>query len=204
MSPKLKSIGVSYLKSPNNKLYDGKERFDLLRSNIYFYDLLKVYYGAVQVFIGAIMARRQSEICSLIVGECIDEDTNSLIFKQSKSTKGMFGTRNSLYLPIDPLGIEMIKNLERLHINRKGDLLFSIPTIKNMFSFNSTVSNTTYSENIDFFIDYINPDLIDGKRYYIRQHQLRRFFAMSFFWGSGFGSLDTLRWFLGHTDVQHL
>lgn len=204
LSPKLKSIGVSYLKSPNNKLYDGKERFDLLRSNIYFYDLLKVYYGAVQVFIGAIMARRQSEICSLIIGECIDEHTNSLIFKQSKSTKGMFGTRNALYLPIDPLGIEMIKNLERLHINRKGDLLFLIPTIKNIFSFNSTVSNTTYSENIDFFIDYINPDLVDGKRYYIRQHQLRRFFAMSFFWGSGFGSLDTLRWFLGHTDVQHV
>lgn len=27
---------------------------------------------------------------------------------------------------------------------------------------------------------------------------------MCFFWGSGFGSLDTLRWFLGHTDVQHV
>ena len=38
----------------------------------------------------------------------------------------------------------------------------------------------------------------------MRQHQLRRFFAMAFFWGNGFGSMDTLRWFLGHTDVQHL
>ena len=27
---------------------------------------------------------------------------------------------------------------------------------------------------------------------------------MAFFWGNGFGSMDTLRWFLGHTDVQHL
>lgn len=204
LSPNLKNIGVNYFKSMNNKLYDGKERYETLRSNLYFYDLLKVYYGAVQVFIGAIMARRQSELCSLIVGECIDEKTNSLMFKQSKSTKGLFGTKNHLYLPIDPLGIEMIKNLERLHINRKGELLFLIPTIKNPFSFNDTVSNTTYSENIDFFIDYINPELIDGKRYYIRQHQLRRFFAMCFFWGSGFGSLDTLRWFLGHTDVQHV
>lgn len=204
LSPNLKNIGVNYFKSMNNKLYDGKERYETLRSNLYFYDLLKVYYGAVQVFIGAIMARRQSELCSLIVGECIDEKTNSLMFKQSKSTKGLFGTKNHLYLPIDPLGIEMIKSLERLHINRKGELLFLIPTIKNPFSFNDTVSNTTYSENIDFFIDYINPELIDGKRYYIRQHQLRRFFAMCFFWGSGFGSLDTLRWFLGHTDVQHV
>ena len=46
--------------------------------------------------------------------------------------------------------------------------------------------------------------LKDGKRYYIRAHQLRRFFALSFFWGSGFGGMDTLRWFMGHTDVEHL
>ena len=27
---------------------------------------------------------------------------------------------------------------------------------------------------------------------------------MLFFWGNSFGGLDTLRWFLGHTDVEHL
>lgn len=27
---------------------------------------------------------------------------------------------------------------------------------------------------------------------------------MLFFWGGGFGGMDTLRWFLGHTDVAHL
>ncbi len=204
LTPNLKELGVKSIKSLDNKLYDGKERFATLRENTYFYDLLKVYYGAVQVVIGALMARRQSELASLKVGECIDENTSSLIFKQSKSTKGIFGTKNTLYLPIDNLGIEMIKNLEKIHINRKGETLFSIPSVKNIFSFNTSVSNTTYSENIDFFIDYIEGELKDGKRYYIRQHQLRRFFAMSFFWGSGFGSLDTLRWFLGHTDVQHV
>lgn len=204
LTPNLKNFGVKTIKSLDNKLYNGKERFNILRENIYFYDLLKVYYGAVQVVIGALMARRQSELASLKVGECIDENTSSLIFKQSKSTKGIFGIKNTLYLPIDKLGIEMIKNLEKIHINRKGESLFSIPSIKNIFSFNTSVSNTTYSENIDFFIDYIQGELKDGKRYYIRQHQLRRFFAMCFFWGSGFGSLDTLRWFMGHTDVEHV
>lgn len=204
LTPNLKTFGVKSIKSLDNKLYDGKERFNTLRQNTYFYDLLKVYFGAVQVVIGALMARRQSELASLKVGECIDENTSSLIFKQSKSTKGIFGTKNTLYLPIDKLGIEMIKNLEKIHINRKGESLFSIPSIKNIFAFNTSVSNTTYSENIDFFIDYIQGELKDGKRYYIRQHQLRRFFAMCFFWGSGFGSLDTLRWFMGHTNVEHV
>ncbi|CAI1531505.1 Uncharacterised protein [Serratia quinivorans] len=27
---------------------------------------------------------------------------------------------------------------------------------------------------------------------------------MTFFWGSGFGGLDTLRWFLGHTNIEHV
>ena len=204
LTPNLKKFGVKSIKSLDNKLYDGKERFNTLRQNTYFYDLLKVYFGSVQVVIGALMARRQSELASLKVGECIDENTSSLIFKQFKSTKGIFGTKNTLYLPIDKLGIEMIKNLEKIHINRKGESLFSIPSIKNIFAFNTSVTNTTYSENIDFFIDYIQGELKDGKRYYIRQHQLRRFFAMCFFWGSGFGSLDTLRWFMGHTNVEHV
>jgi hypothetical protein len=43
-----------------------------------------------------------------------------------------------------------------------------------------------------------------GRRYYIRTHQMRRFFAMTFFWAGGFGGLDTLRWFLGHTNVEHV
>jgi hypothetical protein len=27
---------------------------------------------------------------------------------------------------------------------------------------------------------------------------------MMFFWGNSFGGLETLRWFLGHTDTEHL
>ena len=197
-------MGVSALKSPDNKVYNGKERFTLLRDNKYFYDLIKVYYGCVQIVIGSLMARRQSELASLTVGQCIDENTSSLVFKQSKSSNGIFGTKNTLYLPIDKLGIEMIKNIEKIHISEKGLPLFSLPQIKNIFTFKKSLDNTSYSENIDFFIDYIQGKSVNGKRFYIRQHQLRRFFAMCFFWGSGFGSLDTLRWFLGHTNVEHV
>ena len=58
---------------------------------------------------------------------------------------------------------------------------------------------------MDFFCDYFQTPLdSEGHRYYIRQHQLRRFFAMLFFWGSAFGGMDTLRWFLGHRDISHL
>jgi len=195
-------IGVRKLK-PVSLKYEN--RFTELRSNIYFYDLLKSYYGAVQIVVGILMARRQSELCSLISGECLDKINNQLIFKQSKSTKNVFGKKNTLYLPIDNLGIEMIENLEKMHsvVGIKMPL-FSMPSFKDISKFNKTLDNTTYSENIDHFIDYTNLETVNGKRHYIRQHQFRRFFAMTFFWGSGFGSLDTLRWFMGHTDVEHV
>ncbi len=63
--------------------------------------------------------------------------------------------------------------------------------------------------NLNLFCDYFETKTVEIRsdhmhRYYIRQHQLRRFFAMAFFWGSGYDGLDTLRWFLGHTDAEHL
>ena len=58
----------------------GTNRFKEMRENKSFYFILRAYYGATQFVSGAIMARRQSELASLRVGECIDENTSSLIF----------------------------------------------------------------------------------------------------------------------------
>lgn len=62
---------------------------------------------------------------------------------------------------------------------------------------------------MDAFCDYFETEVVQYekncvRRYYIRQHQLRRFFAMLFFWSKGFDGLDTLRHFLAHTDTEHL
>jgi hypothetical protein len=201
LTPKLKQLGVTELKMET----PVPERFIILRKNYYFFDLLKVYYGAVQFVTGALMARRQSELAGLIANECIDDINNVLLFKRSKSTKGLFGTRDMLALPIDPLVIGMIRNLEKIHTVIGGkNKLFAMPSLVNPTKIKEDTSGNYYGQNLDLFMDYIEAPLIEGKRLYIRQHQLRRFFAMAFFWGSGFGSMDTLRWFMGHTDVQHL
>jgi hypothetical protein len=201
LSTKMIEMGVKELKSD----YTVDSKFELLRCNSCLLDLLKVYYGVVQFVVGALMARRQSELTSLIAGECIDEVNGVMLFKRSKSTKGLFGTKDTLALPIDSLAIDMIKNLEKIHKAIGGEnKLFATPSFLNPTVIKSTSEGGYYSENLDLFFDYIEAPLIEGKRLYIRQHQLRRFFAMSFFWSSGFGSMDTLRWFMGHTDIQHL
>lgn len=177
-----------------------------LRNHDSLYHSLKIYYGCVQFVVGAIMARRRTELCNLKALECIDEHGKYLIFKRAKSSKNTFGLRDKIKLPIDDLCIEMIKNLQKIHIACDSDgYLFSMP-LNNKFDQISVneLTKASYDEKLDMLFDYLEAPVIDGKRMYIRQHQLRRFFAMAFFWKGGFGSLDTLRWFLAHMDISHV
>src|SRR5579875_302826 len=157
------------------------------------------------------MARRQSELISLKANQSIDYINKTLFFKRSKSTKNVFGVKDTIELPIDEMALDMLKNLEKFqdilikyaHLEKYTNI-FSTIKYNNPLKINQRLKEDLYNDNLDVFFDYIEMDSENDARYYIRQHQLRRFFAMSFFWGNGFGGMDTLRWFLGHTDVQHL
>lgn len=188
---------ISFGKNPENY-------FSRIRNHESDYHLLRIYYGAVQFVIGALMARRQSELQNLKAFECLDETNAFLLFNRAKSTKGLHGFRDIYKLPVDELVVSMIKNLQKIHIacNHNG-FLFNVPN-PSTHKIPATNDRDQYNNRLDMFFDYIEAPVIDNKRLYIRQHQLRRFFSMSFFWGSGYGSLDTLRWFLGHTDVKHV
>ena len=101
------------------------------------------------------------------------------------------------------------KKLIELGIVRKKDLaLFNNIVSRGDYSVRKTDRNT-YNGHLDSVCDYFEVDLVrydngEYRRIYIRQHQLRRFFAMCFFWSSKYDGLDTLRWMLGHTDLEHL
>ncbi len=189
----------------------GINRFKEMRDNKSFYFILRAYYGATQFITGAIMARRQSEIISLKASESIDHINKVMIFKRSKSTKNIFGVKDTIELPIDEIALEMIANIEKIqntlldykYLDKNTHLFLPI-SYNSPLTLPKTLNASNYNDSLDIFYDYVEVDCENNKRYYMRQHQLRRFFAMAFFWGSGFGSMDTLRWFLGHTDVQHL
>ncbi|MDI6976229.1 hypothetical protein [Serratia sp. Se-RSBMAAmG] len=188
---------ISFGKNPENY-------FSRIRNHESDHHLLRIYYGAVQFVIGALMARRQSELQNLKAFECLDQTNTFLLFNRAKSTKGLHGFRDIYKLPVDEVVVDMIKKLQKIHMacNHHG-FLFNVPN-PSTHKIPLTHDRDQYNNRLDMFFDYIEAPLIDNKRLYIRQHQLRRFFAMSFFWGSGYGSLNTLRWFLGHTDVKHV
>lgn len=221
LHPKIRAMGVRVWNLgfhmnniERNTIHSDKPRpssndyFERLRKNEGLHELLRVFYGAVQLCVGVLMARRQGELKDLICGSALDQGKTFLLFFNRKS--GVGGMRNREARPIPPIAVKLIELLQNFHdrlveigVSNEKSKIFSYPN----FHFGKPImlSSTQYNDSLDIFCDYIEiPQNVNGKRYYIRQHQLRRFFAMMFFWGNSFGGMDTLRWFLGHTDIEHL
>lgn len=219
LDPKIQAMGVRTwnlrtLISPfesrhgHSARLTSTEYFQRLRNNEGLFEVLRILFGAIQFSTGTLVARRQAELLGLIAGRSVDLEKRNLIFDNGKS--GIGDIREKEARPIPPVAVKMIDLLEHFHkrlqdigaSNRQVEL-FSYP---NMHTGVPGPANTKkYNSNLDLFCDYFETGLNDkGERYYMRQHQLRRFFAMLFFWGNSFGGMETLRWFLGHTDIEHL
>jgi hypothetical protein len=155
------------------------------------------------------MARRSGELIDLVAGRCLDISERYLVFANRKS--GFGGLRETEARPVPKIVVRFIKLMERLQSEMIA--LGSLEATTNLLSPPRKVGSPglavltpgRYGEALDLFCDWAETPLdSDGKRYYVRQHQLRRFFVLLFFWGGGFGGMDCLRWFLGQTDIQHL
>ncbi|MFM2621784.1 integrase [Vibrio owensii] len=200
-----------------------EKRHEMIRANESLLELFSVLQGAIQVLVGALMARRQDELIKLKSHGNLSPNLNpfskegskteySLIFKVKKT--GSQGVNASIERPI-PLSIaKFIWQLEQFNIKAselnlaKGKLsLFNHLNLRQCQL--SQVQHRTYNAHLDALCDYVETDLVEYdngeyRRNYVRQHQLRRFFAMAFFWSKGFDGMDTLRWMLVHSDLEHL
>ena len=190
---------------------DANAHFVNLRSNSGLLELIAVYIGGVQLATGILVARRASELYSLPARDCLDVTQTYLVFKNAKSTRHLFGYRRVEARPIEPIAADMIKTLIRMQkiLKRLGYIkdfqsLFSTPSLKGAATLTNS-SRYLYDRNLDLFCDYFEtPVNSDGQRHYLRQHQMRRFFAMLFFYCGSFAKLDTLQWMLGHADPTHV
>lgn len=218
---KLVTLGVSRLslvfKSTNDGTFYGNVKgtqnayFENLRANRGFYELFSVYLGCVQLTVGILMARRVSELYGLNAQDCLDETEEWLLFRNAKSTRHLFGMRRREARPIEPVAADMIKTLiwmqkvlHRIGYIPKLQTLFAMPSLKGAASLTDS-SAYMYNRNMDTFCDYFETPLTaKGERHYFRQHQLRRFFAMLFFYCGSFAKLDTLQWMLGHADPKQV
>tara|TARA_Y100000588_G_C14280080_1_gene936621 strand:- start:7883 stop:10291 length:2409 start_codon:yes stop_codon:yes gene_type:complete len=201
---------------------EGTERrHERIRANESLFELFSVLQGSMQILVGVLMARRQDELIKLKshgnlspnLNPFAEDDTEyNLIFKVKKT--GSRGENTTVERPIPSSIAKFIWQLEQFNIKAselnlvKGRLsLFNNLDSKNCNL--SSVIHRTYNAHLDALCDYVETDLVqydNGERCrnYVRQHQLRRFFAMAFFWSKGSDGMDALRWMLAHSDLEHL
>lgn len=181
------------------------EYFISLRQNHGLVELLSVLMGCVQFVLGVTSARRQAELTDLIRGKGFDAKSQYLIFDNRKSGTQEF--REQEFRPIPAIAVEMLERLtdfqnELVKITEdKCDKLIARPG----YSLRLIDGVTAFNESFDVFCDYFETTVdAKGERIYYRQHQLRRFFCIVFFWAYKYCDQDALRWFLGHNNLEHL
>jgi len=206
----LLDLGVSqWTVQPPGSYMPAENYYRDLRENKGLYELTRVFYGTAEMTVGALSARRIGELLDLTPGRSIDESGTRLIFENRKS--GIGGLRDQIARPLPPVAITMLRQFERLQVGLQARGL--IDQLHPLFCYPIALGSGhlgvltpgSYNDSLDLMCDYFETPTDDlGRRIYIRQHQLRRWFAMLFFWSNSFGGVDTLRWFLGHTDMEHL
>lgn len=200
----LRRLGITKFENIESTAEDF---FAELRRGSSLYQMLQVLLGAIVILVNTLMARRASELLGLTRDSIVkDGDYFFLRFDLGKANIGEL--RKRVLRPLPELGAEALGLLAELS-ERLSDLGYvSSSTLLQRFTWkraNFTPYGTSKSSAqwmrlcLDRFCDYFEMGTDEnGARYYIRSHQLRRNFAMLFYWQGSFGGIHVLRYFLGH------
>jgi hypothetical protein len=203
------------------------DKYNAIRNNESLFELYGVLIGSCQYLTGIISARRQDELVSLESSGNLSPNKNpfeegnenieyNLIFKLKKSGNG--GKLSTNKIIERPITTSLAKTIWRLEAFNEAAISQGVVKGKTLGLFNNLDARrchiskpdvNTFNTHLDLICDYFEIPLVkmnngELRRQYVRQHQLRRFFALLFFWQKRFQGLEALRWMLGHTDMSHL
>jgi hypothetical protein len=203
------------------------DKYNAIRNNESLFELYGVLIGSCQYLTGIISARRQDELVSLASSGNLSPNKNpfeegneyleyNLIFKLKKSGNG--GKLSTNKIIERPITTSLAKIIWRLEAFNEAAISQGLVKGKTLGLFNNLYTRMcnvtkpkvkTFNAHLDSICDYFEIPLVkmsngELRRQYVRQHQLRRFFALLFFWQKRFQGLEALRWMLGHTDMSHL
>lgn len=178
------------------------EYFSGLRRNEGLVELARLIIGSVVHCIGPMTGRRSVELIRIPVRGALDSSRTNLVFLNAKT--GVLGHKQKEERPVPQLSVDAIGLCEKLH-DELGTLdtgrLLDVPGATCM----RPASKTSLYVAMDTFADYFEVACdTQGRRWYVRQHQNRKFLVLAFYYGTAFGNVHTLRWMMGHSDVEHL
>ena len=209
----------------------AENRHTRIRHNESMLEIFTVLQGAIQLVVGTTMARRQDEMVQLKpFGNLVfnnkegqrttdaspyieDNDNWHLRFKAKKT--GGKGENITIDRPISLSVARFVYQLEQFNqqaiergIATKNALaLFNLidPQTFQLKKRDGNQFNSAFDALCDYFeTAIVEMDNGEYRRHYVRQHQLRRFFALVFFWSKNYENMEALRWMLAHSDLEHL
>jgi len=200
------SLGRRYIRAREGERWSKEKFYGEFRRGRGLLQNIQVLYGSFTHLVGPLTARRQMELLRLPIKGCLDTSRTFIHFGNRKS--GAAGLLEKEVRPIPPAVEIPISIIEAFHcrlvkegLSQKAGLLFDLPGWQGM----RIPTVPSFNSCLDAFCDYFQTPLtIDGRRHYLREHQFRRFFIISFFFSARIGDLDTLRWFVAHVDAEHL
>jgi hypothetical protein len=88
-------------------------------------------------------------------------------------------------------------------------LLDSLMTFPSFGRYEANIEGTPSAVQLgallDAFCDFVAlPPDANGQRWYLRVHEMRKSFLITFFWTYRYASLDAARWMAGHADASNL
>lgn len=185
--------------------------FDRLRSNPTLDEALRVLIGACIVCMALLKPSRDGELTHL-QRNCLREYAGGywINFKLGKSNSGEAWQEEDRPIPfITAKAIRLLqhlgKGLSTLFDDdrRVANNLFYLPKAQGMGAL--TAHGDLLNIHLDIFCDYVGlqPDA-EGRRWYVRIHEMRKWFLLLLFWSGRFDVLDAARWIAGHTDAEHI
>lgn len=195
---------------------DGKKAFAKLQKAPSLTDAIMVLIGAITVVVAMVKPMRESELRAL-KRDCLTfVDGDGYWLAQDVRKKNVGDVRPIGSRPIPVIAAKAIQLLRRLTDGLKESigvtdpwLLDSLMTLPSFGRYEARIEGVIRADQLrmllDAFCDRVAfPPDANGWRWYLRIHEMRKSFLITFFWTYRYGSLDAARWMAGHADTSHV
>lgn len=189
----------------------GRPNFEKLRSNPTLDEALRVLIGSCVVCMALLKPSREEELTHL-KRNCLREDSGSYWFNFNLGKSNAGEAWQDEDRPIPVIAAKAIHLLQRLgggvsklfgEDRKVGGNLFYLPKADGFGALAATVN--LLNSHLDIFCDFVGlPADCEGRRWYVRIHEMRKWFLLLLFWSGRFDVLDAARWIAGHTDSEHI
>ncbi|NIE66840.1 hypothetical protein [Burkholderia sp. Ax-1719] len=209
MPEKLKSAGITGWSSFRKTRIHGTAPFPITKA-------MTIFLGACIYIISGVLPARIDEIVSL-EKTCISFTDGDGFWLRKRRGKAVENDQHhSMDVPVPQVVATAIGLLIRIGVKSR-EFVSGYKELNQKFLFYLPIFHSLETQAIkrrddksiqyalDIFCDHIGlpPDEL-GRRWYVRIHENRKAFLLSFVWYFKSSSLDAARWLAGHTDPNHI